>query len=110
MKITKRQLIRIIREEKARLVKESVADMIDFEDLIFAGVGDIVEKYNWSMGEELFDEDPEIFAGRSTREEWITQVESAVLDLEEELVQAIRGVISKNEMRLHDGHYHPGNR
>ena len=32
MKITKRQLKRIIKEEKAKLLRESVSDMIHFEE------------------------------------------------------------------------------
>jgi len=50
----------------------------------------------------LFDEDPEIFEGRSTKAEWLAQVENARLELEERINTAIEAV----EILLHDGQYH----
>ena len=105
MRITKRQLKRIIKEEKARLLKESVADEIQFDELIQNHVKSIVDMYVDRMGEGLFDEDPEMFAGRSTRDEWLDQVHNASLALETACEEAIRRAIGENETMLHDGQF-----
>ena len=105
MRITKRQLKKIIKEEKAKLLRESVADGIDFDDLITGVTQQISDMYVDLMGAELFDEDPEMFAGRSTREEWLDQVNTAAIDLETQLSEAIRSAIGANETMLHDGQF-----
>ena len=120
MKITKRQLRRIIKEQKARLLRETIADGTEFESLINSALTDmnsslieIANMYESLMGEELYDEDPEMFQGRSTREEWIQQVGIASDELVESLEQAIKDAINRtiaeNEGRLHDGQFHMAN-
>ena len=108
MKITKRQLTRIIKEEKSKLLRESVADFIDFDDLISSVSQQISDLYVELMGEELFDEDPEMFAGRSTRPQWLGQVNNAAVELESKVSDAIRRAIGENESRLHDGAFKRG--
>ena len=109
MKITKRQLRRIIKEEKRKLLNESVADGMRFENSIDDVARQVSEMYYEQMGEELFDEDPSAFEGHSTKDEWLDQVHNASLDLETTLVDVIRKAIGENETRLHDGQYHRGN-
>jgi len=105
MKITKRQLRRIIKEEKAKLLRESIADMASFEATIHENSLDIADAFRSSM-EQLFVEDPEMFQGRSTDVEWSQQVDDAGEDLEQALVEAINKAIGRIENQLHDGAYH----
>jgi hypothetical protein len=59
MKITKRQLRRIIREEKVKLQKkqinESVTDMRHYEEMIEGAAFDISERFMLDMG-DMYDE------------------------------------------------------
>tara|TARA_Y100000034_G_C6612795_1_gene266902 strand:- start:136 stop:480 length:345 start_codon:yes stop_codon:yes gene_type:complete len=101
MKITKRQLRRIIKEEKQKLVHETIADMVSMED----AVNNLVWEFNSSM-DELFQEDPEMFAGRSTEKEWKLQVDAATEMLANELAKTVERV----ESMLHDGQFRSGGR
>jgi hypothetical protein len=49
----------------------------------------------------LYEEVPEMFEGRSTKQEWSSQVTNCGLDL----VTAIDKLVEKYEMKLHDGEY-----
>ena len=107
MKITKRQLRRIIKEEKARMLKESVTDMVDFETATLESI----ERISWEFGNAMFvvfDEEPEAFAGRSTQDQWEQQVTSAQDELVEILTLAVNKAVEQVEMNLHDGQYHRG--
>ena len=108
MKISKRQIRKIIREEKSRVLKESVADDRDFEVLIQNVAADVAQFYEDMLGEEFFDEDPAMFDGRSTRDEWIAQVTIASMQLETDIEDAIRRTIAGNENLLHDGNFKRG--
>ena len=109
MKITKRQLRRIIKEEKAKLLKESVADMMQIDTEVSQASSRIADQF-LEMMFQLFDEDPEMFAGRSSEAEWEQQVNEARHDLEVQLRDTINKTIEQVEMSLHDGGYHRGNR
>lgn len=104
MKITKRQLRRIIKEEKARLIRESVSDMADYQ----RNIERVAEQISSNFGEDMlnmFDEDPGMFQGRSTRTEWESQVALAQQEIDTGIVAAIEAVINEIEMSLHDGQY-----
>ena len=106
MRITKRQLRRLIKEEKRKILKETVADMVDFEIM----VEEAADKLAWQFGDAMFDllnEDPEAFEGRSTPEEWEHQVKAAQQDLAERLKESMNSTIESIETELHDGQYHP---
>ena len=107
MKISKRQLRRIIKEEKAALLQESVTDMPEFETDIKNKSQEVSSKF-WVMMDRLFDEDPEMFAGRSTRDEWDQQINRASSDLKSTVAAAIQGAIEEVESKLHDGQYKGG--
>ena len=109
MKITKRQLRKIIKEEKAKLLKESVADMVQIDTEVTQASSRIADQF-LEMMFRLFDEDPEMFAGHSTEAEWELQVNEARHDLDVRLRGAISKVIEQVEMSLHGGDYHTGNR
>jgi len=96
MKITKRQLKRIIKEEKRKLMRETIADMMSTEGAIDNLVADFQ-----SQMDQLFQEDPEMFAGRSTEQEWKRQVDGATEMLADEIARTVERV----EMMLHDGQF-----
>ena len=107
MKVTKRQLRQIIKEEKAKLLKESVADMAPMDNLILEHAGQIVDAFGRAMS-SLWDEDPAMMRqqGYTNRSEWDSQVGSAEVALEEALQGAINEAIQKVETALHDGQYY----
>ena len=104
MKITKRQLRRIIKEEKAKLLQETVADQANFEALIAEVAQEVSELFDEQLT-GLFKEDPEMFAGRSTEAEWTQQVGAASDALADALQDAISRTIESVEMELHDGQF-----
>jgi len=104
MKITKRQLRKIIQEEKQKFLKESVVDMVDFE-IDIAEVADGLAFQFADAMHDLMVEDPEMFAGRSTQEEWIQQVEGARMEISARVIKAINSAIEQVESMLHDGQF-----
>ena len=113
MKITKRQLRRIIKEEKAKLLRETVADMRHFEeaaDKCAERMSDLF--YNDMM--KLYDEEPDAFArpgpdgsmARDSKGMWEQQVVYATQELENAISFSIAQAIEEIEMKLHDGQYH----
>jgi len=103
MKITKRQLRRIIKEEKAKLLRESVADMASYQDMFEEAAMKISDQFQTDMM-SLFDENPEAFEG-SSRLDWDQQVVYATQELETGISSAIEKVLNEIEMNLHDGQY-----
>jgi len=105
MKITKRQLKRIIREERARVIREQDVNQGDNHDHHWPrvdwdnSVGELVD--SWAdMEINSFDSgDPSMNPtdGDATvadnKAYWAEQVESAMLDLENEVTVAIRQVV-----------------
>ena len=75
----------------------SVTDMNEIANL----VGEVVDCFEEQM-RTVFEEEPEIFEGRSTELEWKSQVTNCGLDL----VVAIDKLIEKFEVKLHNGEYH----
>ena len=104
MKVSKKQLSKIIREEKARLLKEQLTDSIEFQNLL-ESVAEQVSDFFGQQMQILFSEDPEAFAGRTTQDEWDEQVQNAQLELDTGLVTAMEGKIAEIESRLHSGDY-----
>jgi hypothetical protein len=106
MKITKRQLRRIIKEEKARILHEQGDDMSTnttptnnehhWPRVDWSNVGELVDK--WTQGErDAFDKgDPSMMAMGETVTEakgvWDMQVEQAGMDMEAELTERVRKV------------------
>ena len=104
MKITKRQLRRIIREEKAKLLKESVTDMRKYEEKTDVISLDLAELFHNDMT-ALFGQEP----GRFTqpREEWYKEVQIASERLEDLIQRGIIDAIQRVESELHNGTYAP---
>jgi len=74
----------------------SVTDMCEMENL----VGEVVDCFEEKM-RTVFEEEPEIFEGRSTEAQWSAQVTNCGLDM----VTAIDELIEKFEVKLHNGEY-----
>ena len=101
MKITKRQLRRIIKEEKAKLLRESVTDMSRFEDTVKQAMELVSERFREDMF-ELLDEgmlddldvtDPEMSINEATGQVYI------------QLKRVINEVVQKIEADLIGGRY-----
>ncbi len=110
MKITKRQLRRIIKEEKAKLnrrkpLRETVGDMTHWQNKIEEAAAALTDLFYDDMM-KLFKEDPSMFDGRSTEMEWEQQVVYAQQELETGIAHVIEQKIEEIEMQLHDGQYH----
>jgi len=75
----------------------SVTDMVDIENQI----DEVVDTFEEKM-KILFEEDPGLFAERSTESEWRCQVTNAGL----ELVNRIAMEIKRVETKLHNGEFH----
>ena len=107
MKITKRQLRQIIKEEKAKLLNEQLSDGSRYQSLI----NDVTENINNEFYIDmikLFEEEPEAFAGRSSAQGWEQQVVYAQQELDTGIRAAIEDAIAEVETRLHDGQYDDG--
>ena len=113
MKITKRQLKRIIKEEKAKLLHETVADMRHMEEAADQAASGISDLFGQDMM-KLYDEEPEAFARpdpngtgmiRDSIEVWEEQVGYAQQELDTSISFAIAKAIEEVEMKLHDGQY-----
>jgi len=104
MKVSKRQLRKIIQEERARLLKEQLTDDTAWQGFLEGLARQVSDRFGNDML-TLIDEDPEAFAGRSTPEEWEEQVQNAQLELDTGLVRAMEEVIAEVESRLHGGDY-----
>ncbi len=95
MKITKRQLQRIIKEEKTRILKEQNDGHL-YPRVMWTNVEELTDK--WRSAEyDSFDEgDPSMMAMGNTateaRKRWNDQIEGAAMDMEDEMTQRIRKV------------------
>ena len=113
MKITKRQLRRIIKEEKGRVLREQGApEPVDnnthhWPRVDWSNVSSLVDK--WAVGErEAFDPgDPSMKSEDWTESDakaiWVDQVETAALDLEAELTNRVRKVALATMKEFTDG-------
>ena len=106
IKITKRQLRRIIREEKAKLqkkqLKESVADMQEYESMIEEASMGLAEIFMRDM-EALYEEEPGQFS--QSPEEWGEEVYAAGGELQQQISSVINQAIESVEADLIGGQY-----
>ena len=112
MKITKRQLRQIIKEEKARILKEQDDGHL-YPRVMWTNVEELTDK--WSSAEyDSFDEsDPSMMAmgdsAQEARQKWNDQIEAASIDMENEMTQKIRQlalqVMKQYSEKLVNGEY-----
>jgi hypothetical protein len=101
MKITKRQLKRIIKEEKRKLLKETIADMDQFETVIDRAAGDIAGEFLQLMN-LMAEEDPGMVQDVGA---WKTEVFRASNALDAAIAEAINREIQRIETDLHNGEF-----
>ena len=104
----RKQVRAVLKHEQRRGLNENVYDDREFEIMIQNTAADVAQTYEDMMGAEFFDEDPAMFTGRSTRDEWIAQVTIASMELEATVEDAIKQAIAGNESMLHDGQFKRG--
>ena len=101
MKITKKQLTRIIKEEKARFLREQDEAKTDnnthhWPRVDWSNVAELVDK--WAKGEEdAFDKgDPSMMdmgdSASEAKSAWSLQVDNAAMDMENELTKRVRQI------------------
>ena len=103
MKITKRQLRRIIKEERAKLLRESVTDMMDYENLMIQMATQLTDKFGEDMLKMVRDEPGMISTSPA---EWEEQVVYAQQELESSLQMAMEEAVQEIESKLHNGEYY----
>lgn len=113
MKISKRQLKRIIKEEKAKLLHESLTDMAKYENAFDAAATTTADLFVMDMM-DLYDGEPDAFARpdpdgggmtRDSREDWNEQVTYAAQEIETSVAAAMRRAVEMIENQLHNGDY-----
>mgnify|MGYP006173528763 FL=1 len=105
MKVSKKKLRKIIREERARLLGESVVDMTTFEDVIQKAAGDVGDAFVKHMN-KLPTESPEVLADLGIDEAtWADALNEAVLELDSAVFQAISDTVEGIEAELTGGGY-----
>ena len=97
MRVSEKELRKIIREERARLLRESVIDMIDFEDLIQRVSREVSDMFGEKM-KQLPNEDMEM-AGMTTDDldEYDEQLHNMQLELDSGIANAIAEMIMDKE-------------
>lgn len=105
MKVSKKELRKIIREERARLLRESVVDMVGFEDAISKASGLVGDAFLEHMM-KLPGESPEVLADLGIDElTWEDSVNEAVHDIDSAVGNAIAEVVQNIEAALTSGDY-----
>lgn len=102
MKISKRQLKRMIKEEKAKLLRESITDMNKYDAAFDDFSMKIADMFEADMV-AMYDEDPDLIRG--DRGDWEEQVVYAAQEIETSVAEAIRRAVEMIERQLHDGQY-----
>jgi len=101
MKITKRQLRRIIKEEKRRLLREQEEQVaaVNGDDhhwprIDWSNIGELVDKWTkmeedaWDTGDTSMN--PDDVSNVEAKRHWGDQVEGAAMDMEAELTLRVR--------------------
>ena len=105
MKVSKRQLRKLIREERSRLLKESIVDMVEFEDAIQNSARLIGDAFLEHMS-RLPGESPELFDDLGIDEaSWDDALNEAVIDLDSTVGNAIAEAVQNIEAELTNGGY-----
>jgi hypothetical protein len=86
MKLKRSELRQIIREEKLKLLNESITDMREMSEAINA----LAQMFNVQM-QQLFNEVPNVL-GASTEQEWAMQVNIATKELNTQFIRAVQRV------------------
>jgi len=106
MKITKRQLKRIIKEEKRKLLRESVTDMDQYETSASKAARDMSDMFYNDMMEMWYNEPEEMEARTGGDQDvWEQQVVYAQQEMDTSVQRAIENAVQEVEARLHNGEF-----
>lgn len=107
MKITRKQLKSLIKEELLRALNESIVDTGLLDDAIEESAETLSSMFGESMM-RLWDDDSLMMKeqGYTDRQQWEQQVVYAQQELDTELVQVLNEKISEIEAKLHSGEYY----
>ena len=105
MKVSKKELRKIIREERSRMLRETVADMVDFEDAIQGASGSLTDIFIDKMFELTTQDDDTLVNLGIDEATWEDAVNEAAVELDSALGNAIAGVIEEMEQRLVSGDF-----
>ena len=94
----------MIQEERRKALRESSGDMAFMQEQLQSNIENIAGSWAEQM-DGMFEEDPEAFAGRSTKEQWTQQVDAAHDQLVEAIKMAAEQEIDTMEQMLHDGQF-----
>jgi hypothetical protein len=104
MKISKKRLQQIIKEERARLLTETIADHIELDTMLDAMANKITTWFGGKM-ELLHDE----LRMDVPRDDWMDQVHNAQLQLDANLGEQMRALVARaiegEEIALKNGDY-----
>ena len=103
MKITKRQLKRIIAEEKQKIMNESVTDMSDVYTVVAQAAIDVATKFE----DKMYQLKDEMGPGEISPT-WDDEVDRAGDAMENAVEDAINAAVQKIEAQLHDGAFYRG--
>ncbi len=104
-KVSKKELRKIIREERSRLLKESIVDMVSMEGVITKASGLVGNAFIEHMM-KLPSESPEVLADLGIDEvAWEDAVNEAVHDLDSSVGNAIAEAVQNIEAALTSGDY-----
>ena len=105
MKVSKKELRKIIQEERARLLRESITDMTGFQDVISKAASLIGDAFLEHMS-RLPGEDPGVLADLGIDETtWEDSLNEAVLELDSGMYTAIADVVQRIEAALTSGDF-----
>ena len=98
MRVSEKELRKIIREERARLLRETVIDMMDFEDLIQRVSREVSDMFGEKMKQLIF-EDME-YSGITG--EGVDEYDEALHNMQLELDSGIANAIAEMVMEKED--------
>ena len=98
MRVTEKELRMIIREERARLIRESVIDMVDFEDLLQRVSREVSDMFGEKM-KQLPSEDMGM-AGMTMAQ--VDEYDEALHNMQLELDSGIANAIAEMVMEKED--------
>ena len=110
MRVTKRQLSRLIKKNQGRLLKETIMDTSLMQDVLGSFPETMAGAFGDQMMQFFWEEDAEeTDTFRDTSEaQWEQEVHSAEQALVTILVEAIEKAVTDTETMLHDGQFRKG--
>lgn len=107
MKVSRRRLQQIIKEEKARLLTETIADHIELETMLGEMANEITTWFGEKM--ELLHTELRMGASGVRKNDWMDQIHTSQLQLDanlaEQLTTMVKRALESEEIALKGGDY-----